>query len=543
MTETLITPDLLEADATVPQCLDNQFVSDATLDFMLSSGLDYRAEEVIERRRTETRTEFVRSLIYSSQVLVNRAYLVNNPFLYERFDTDSMTERAAFARLLGMEDRSQAVVPFLFDESDLGPLIDPRRADEVRFEINPAGRDALRALVDTVDDSIRCVRLDRDAARNADQIGKLAKYFKQYFIGTLPLVLDEPSMVNIMASELVGPELSRDPDGWSTFNAQLEELYRYASDNRPELSRQLIYRDFLAAGDDVDARGRNVARGRFAPASAQRPLQRIVKKLADLRYNTALPDFVDRYAFTPAALPSRIALQEFEPTAHGRVAGDDAHETLVDSFTAAKRLWHAEASRAMDLPLLSDLSMQDVSEIRSLPTWRPFADAQNDVLRSASPRALLDTIAPFEARFEAFQTALAEWYRRKHASGVRSIRADRVASYVTFGIQIAGQAVLLGLQPPQGLVETVGRAALVASLTRLPERIRGYTVSLYVTMFKGDEIDRQRSYSVDLLHSAMELTREDVVAFLRRVDDLGGDPADLSGVTEIADQGTDAAVQ
>ena len=142
--EQIITPRLLEADATVPQCLDNQFVTDATLHFMTNNGLDYHAEEVVDRRRAETRTELVRSLIYSSQVLVNRAYLVNNPFLYESFDEESPNERRAFARLLQFDGQSQAVLPFLYDEVDLGPLIDPQREDEVNFVIQPQGARRLR---------------------------------------------------------------------------------------------------------------------------------------------------------------------------------------------------------------------------------------------------------------------------------------------------------------------------------------------------------------------------------------------------------------
>jgi hypothetical protein len=540
----IITPRLLEADATVPQCLDDQFVTDATLRFMTNSGLDYHAEEVIARRRAETRTELVRSLIYSSQVVVNRAYLVNNPFLYETFDEDSSNERRAFARLLQFDDgQLQAVVPFLFDEKDLGPLVDPHRADEVKFEIQPEGRAALKALLDTVGSDVRCVKLDSDPARNAAQIAKLDGFFKKYFLGSLPLILDEPAMINVMASELVGPELSWTDDGWKLFVAQLEAVHEHAIGHRRELSRTLLYRDFLAAGDTEAERKRNVAAGRFLPLAKEAPFRFVVKKLADLRYNTALPDFVDRYAFTPAMMPSRIALQDFEPSRNELASQVDAHITLVENFAAAKRLWRARASEAMDLPLLSSLSMQDVTEVRSLPEWRLFADAQNDVLRSDSPQYMLDRIAPFEARFDAFQRTMSAWYHRKYEEKLRPYHAERVASYVTFGIQVAGHALLLGLQPTVGIVAIAGSAALAASLTTLPQRIKGYTVSLYVTMFKDGALDRERSYSIDLMHSNMELTRADVLAFAQRVGALGGDQVDLTGVMEIADQGTDEPVQ
>jgi len=37
----IINPELLEIDATIPQCLDNQFVSDKVFMYMIKNKLDY----------------------------------------------------------------------------------------------------------------------------------------------------------------------------------------------------------------------------------------------------------------------------------------------------------------------------------------------------------------------------------------------------------------------------------------------------------------------------------------------------------------------
>ena len=77
---TLLSPDSLEADAVVPQCLDNQYVSDNVFSYMVKKDVGYDDPFVSEQREKEVKTEFIRSLVYSSQVIVQRAFLKNNDF-------------------------------------------------------------------------------------------------------------------------------------------------------------------------------------------------------------------------------------------------------------------------------------------------------------------------------------------------------------------------------------------------------------------------------------------------------------------------------
>ena len=78
-------PDALEADAVVPQCLDNQYVSDAVFTNLVDRGVDYRDAQVKAKREADFRNEFVRSLVYSSQVVIQRAYLKNSDFLHRNY--------------------------------------------------------------------------------------------------------------------------------------------------------------------------------------------------------------------------------------------------------------------------------------------------------------------------------------------------------------------------------------------------------------------------------------------------------------------------
>jgi hypothetical protein len=80
---TFMTRDQLEADAVVPQCLDNQFVSERVFRHMIDSDADYSDKTVHDLRETETKSELIRSLVYASQVIINRAYMRNNENIFK----------------------------------------------------------------------------------------------------------------------------------------------------------------------------------------------------------------------------------------------------------------------------------------------------------------------------------------------------------------------------------------------------------------------------------------------------------------------------
>jgi hypothetical protein len=127
----LISPDGLEPDTVVPQCLDNQYISDQVFRNMLSKGVDYLDADVTAARAQDFRTEFIRSLVYSSQVVIQRASLKNSKFLYENYQPDSGNLQA-FARLI----REHAIIPYLYTESSL--------AEQHDFEVLNEGDRAVR---------------------------------------------------------------------------------------------------------------------------------------------------------------------------------------------------------------------------------------------------------------------------------------------------------------------------------------------------------------------------------------------------------------
>jgi hypothetical protein len=141
---TLIGPESLEHDAVVPQCLDNQYVSDSVFAKMVAGSLDYDHAEIARLRENDFRTEFIRSLVYSSQVVIQRAFLKNSAFLYKNFLPEDTENFQAFAQLI----RDEAIIPFLFKESSL--------KDELSFDFSKEGDRATKALLDELDDIHMC---------------------------------------------------------------------------------------------------------------------------------------------------------------------------------------------------------------------------------------------------------------------------------------------------------------------------------------------------------------------------------------------------
>src|SRR5690348_12670648 len=81
--EYILEPDQLEAGAVVPQCLDNQYVPSEVFKESAERFADFSDSDIKSAKDIATRSEYIRSLVYSSQVVVNRAFFPNNPVIWQ----------------------------------------------------------------------------------------------------------------------------------------------------------------------------------------------------------------------------------------------------------------------------------------------------------------------------------------------------------------------------------------------------------------------------------------------------------------------------
>jgi len=518
----LIDRDSLEADAVVPQCLDNQYVSDGLFHYMSERAADYNDPEVRKMRAQEIQTEFVRSLVYSSQVVINRAFMKNNEYLYRNYQTQNRDDFLAFAKLL----REKAVVPFLYTESSL--------LGNSGLDLRDEGERAIQALDREAGDDMVCARLAIDDKTNDDMRSEMATQFAQGLTRVRQL---NPQRRNAMASELFRePERLQEAGSWETFNKALTTLADYAYQKGGELvdqgralTRTDVYRDHfvLPSGDDKQVR-EAITLGRFRKPDHANPFVLELKKLVDLVYNTNLPDLLGRYTFTPVSLPSRTALQD-EPAAgakHSEMQGVFTNPAALDFI---RRTFMAHAQRAMNLPLLRDLTMANVVELRRLAEWEAFKESQKRIL--TNPLRCLDYFEDFQKDFDAFQHAMSEWYNQKYE---RPRTEERYVSVVSFVLKVAGRALVMGL----GKEHPVESAAIGFAPDLIPKKVKGYAAKLMVGVYDIGQrrLDQDRSYSLELLRTSEELMGEDVRDLIHRLIEKG-DAATAGAGHQLADQG------
>jgi hypothetical protein len=492
--DSIIEPNQLEAGAVVPQCLDNMYVSDRTFEKITKDRTSLQDPVIQTLKEHETRTEYVRSLVYATQVIVNRAYFINNAVVNSALKAtpENAENRRAFIHFL----RSKVIVPYLWKE---------RRFDEwPEFGITEEGRRLIEDLLKELGE-LPALRLSRNDERNNLLTSNMAKKFDEYF--TSLRKLDE-LQVNVVASELFnavpGREEAMSQTDFQRFRGKLDEVSRFAFD-QPQgkpITRDMLYGKFVCEP------GTKVPDGQFrSPQPGDFTVE--LKKLFDLRYNTNLSDFLGRYTFAPVGLPGRSALCD-ETSGDGGIA----HEGLDGLLDNVRRLFMERAQKSMTLPLLASLSLADVHEIRTLPTWAEFTTAQERILKA--PTQALELLAPFGEAFEAFQTELSRWYYKKYKEKASEGR------YVTaVGVVLSVAGKVLSAKYGAGPIQ---KAAIGSVGDLVPDRVKGVVAKLLVAVYDADRnvIDRERSYSVDIWKKQEELTREQLGALTAQFGPLRG---------------------
>jgi len=524
MKTTLIGPNNLEADAVVPQCLDNQYVSDAVFAKMVERGVNYHDRDIAKSRENDFKTEFIRSLVYSSQVIIQRAFLNNSEFLYKNYLPENGENLTAFSKLV----RDKAVVPYLFRESSL--------LDNLNFDLSKSGDLAMKALLSELGDEVTCVRLAVDEGANQRAADIMETKFGAGLSGLRHMGGEQR---NAMASEVFADsQRLREEGAWDAFNKSIDSLARYAF-NKPDelhndpnrenkqLSRNDVYLDnFVVNGEGA------VVNGQFRRPGPDNPFLLELKKYVDLVYNTNLPDRLKRYTFTPVNMPSRMALQD-DP---GSGYSDDQVRAIVSNDEAMefmRRTFMAHSQKAMSLPLLSDLTVADVQDLRdSLPEWKLFNESQAQILMH--PLQCLDRLEEFQRNFDQFQRALSDWYNRKYE---RARTEDKYCSYVSLALSLGGKLIVAGsdLGPYEKAFSMFTSDRITSNI---PTKIKGYAAKLMVGVYDigKQRLDTDRTYTIELMQTDAVVMKEDVVSLLNSIARKAG--ADIPGASEqVADQG------
>ncbi|REE97033.1 hypothetical protein [Thermomonospora umbrina] len=423
--------DLRGAITAVPQALDNQWFDRELLAGVLQSGEVTKA--IAEKRARRSRREYLRALLAAEKIVVNRAYLYNNPEVYRDYQREG-PDREAFRHLL----RDGVIMPWLLGE----PSPVPAQAPE--FE-TVDGFEAWREMAETT--RMSCLRLSWDEAENAAMSRDLGREFGA-FVNNLTQ-LEPDALQRDLA--LTDEEHAR------SVLARLREVGRWAHDELDAdrtVTRQRLYERFVVAD------GTNVTDCRYDGA---KPHAAEVKQLLDLKYATNLADAVDVFCITPGDSPRRTALQESLAARRGRGRAELPSTDADQLITLLRNLAFQDIQGLLEaVPTLDHLSLSDVHAVRLENEWADYRDIFAGLVQRRSVEAFADQDSGAQAVTGAYLSMLerAEEISTRRR-GVE--RVERFAGLTEIGIDIGAITInavfLRGHAPAFEVVgDTIGLA-------------------------------------------------------------------------------------
>ncbi|WP_052889289.1 hypothetical protein [Thermogemmatispora carboxidivorans] len=349
--------DDLEHIPVVAQALDNQWLPRSLLEPAFQAGKMTSAHKRI--LRNQVRSEYIRFLIHSEQLILNRAYLYNSSAVTQDYVGRRNPMRLIFEELL----EKAVIVPFLLHERS--PADPPRSL--------PAGQGEAFGVTDAFEQwreicqevRPRCLRLSWDDQENERRARRLLVHPFASFAKSIT-----QHDLDLWLQDLGLPESAREP-----FRQRLVEVERFCLDLTAadkEVTRDALYKEFVVAGP-------NTAERRY---DRRKPFAAELKQLFDLRYNANLPDALGSYLLTPADSLPRVSLQELAaPQRLPLITGEEIVQLL-------KRLAFDLVQQGLNLPSLHLLSLQDVAEIRRMDEWQHYMQQLRTLL--AHPQTFAD---------------------------------------------------------------------------------------------------------------------------------------------------------
>lgn len=361
-------PDDLDRVVSVPQAFDNQWVPDAILGTAMSVRPRMSDARLERKRMPYVRREYLRALVNTGQVVINRAFLYNNPAIYNDYARPGK-DREDFKKLLN----GKVVIPYLYAEPS--PATQP-----ANFTRRDAGWDGWRQVIS--ESTPTCLRLSWDSdEENGAQARRLLATPSAQFMET----------VNYLEPPLLAAELRLSAEEGAALADRLREVAAWAhrrSERGERLNREDAYQAFVVA-DGTDPSDR-----RYDP---DKPFSMAIKQLIDLRYNANLADALGSYLLSPEDSLRRRALQEWrDDRRSGGIA--DAHRLVQ----VVSNLRFDQISAVLGaLAAFEQLTLGGIVDLRSTAAWERY----HAVLRGFLAQQTLDAFGDTEHGAEAVALA------------------------------------------------------------------------------------------------------------------------------------------
>ena len=491
-----ITLDELSPMAVVAQSLDNQWVPPGLLRRMLEDGLELN--DVRGALREEIRAEYIRALVNSPQVIVNRAFFYNNPLVFQDFEPGA-ADRSAFLALLN----SGTVIQLLLTErTPVDPPAFLENQKTPNYTLLEHGWQAWTAAAE--ESHVHSLRFSwTDDSANQEQVRhRLATRFTNQAL----------TLVNLDAARLA-LDLGTDLDTALRVKGRLSEVTARCADHAARnefVTREMLYKEFVTADGTAPALGR-YDRGRAFCAE--------VKQLIDLAYSVNSATGLKTMALTPSQALHRSALQEWEVVRRGSDPVSAAQLAQLLRGTAFDFV-----QETLFLDTFAKLSMRDVWDVRHGPQWDEYVRRMRRLLDD--PLGMFDDpYAGAPAVVRAYLDLLGETTRIATARRRPDRPEHRARDFAAvISVEVAG-AVLEYEVSPNGLTVALAgaiAAPFVAEAARLTVRLG----------LRARRAGREGKRFAGALDTHTQILNEWVESGGRFWEDLGRELRDIPGMEE-----------
>lgn len=340
-------PADLGHNCVLPHALDDQWVPRSLLRVMAAEGRSL--DDLGDLRRDLLHQEYVRSLVTTRRIVINRSYLLRNPVLSSAYTADAAS-RAAFTDLL----RTRAIVPFLYTERS------PLQSDFAKDPDAQATGAVWNEILHSV--TVMCVRLSWDDDANRQSTKKLED--------TFALGIRQAAGLNfrrLLADAGAGEEDA------GAFGERLRLLPRLGTPTAElPLTRAVLYERHI-----IKQPGR-ISDGKY---DFTKPYMIALKWLFDLVYNSNLASALGVALTTPVDSAHRSVVHSpnfFQPD--GSSDGFDTRRVRTAIMETIQDALFARDFATGAVSVFEGLTLADVVAIRSSETWRRYMLAVDALL-------------------------------------------------------------------------------------------------------------------------------------------------------------------
>lgn len=329
-----LTGNDLSLTASFPHVFDNQFLTDG----MIESVKDGKPTD-FNSMSSFIRGEYLKSLIFNEQTILNRAFMINNKEVFQDI-VGNTPNKAAFSKLL----EEKALLPFLFFEKDI--------QDKPNFQVNEDGWKAFSEILENT--NIYPLKMSWDDTNNVQMANSISRTYTAY----------------IMAMQLVGQEIAVELNikDTASFIKRLTDVSRFCLDEiektgKPVITRQKLYEKFVCIDNT------NVAERHY---DLSKPYWLELKTLFDMKYNVNIPDIVGAN-FLSSGRGNRSILRETDLSAASYPTFD---VDLSKMFSGIYMDTFTSFGTPEDFSMLD---LQDVLKIRHTQAWEYYMQELNSL--------------------------------------------------------------------------------------------------------------------------------------------------------------------